>query len=352
MSVRTNSGGPPEVSVIVPARNEEACLAACLESLAEQTGVRHEVMVVDDGSTDGTRAIAAAAPGVRVLKAGERRAGWGGKSNAVWQAAQEAKGRWLLFTDADTVHAAGSLARAVAEAEEHGVALLSYSPAQEVRGFWERALMPVVFAELAARYRPPDVCDPKSGCAAANGQYLLVERGAYFAVGGHAAVATSLLEDVELARRVKQSGRRIRFRMAAEAVRTRMYRSLAQMCEGWTKNLALLFPATVSLALLRLAEFLLITGTAGVAAYELERGRVAAAGLLAAAAVMFYSLFLARIRKAHFGALSNLCALFGLPIFVTLLLRSHIHYKVRKSVTWKGREYEVKAYEVKPAVEV
>ena len=346
MSTKPNGAGDPqsrlEVSVIVPARNEEACLGACLESLVSQEGVAKEIIVVDDGSTDGTRAIAQGFAGVRVMDAGERKAGWGGKSNALWTAAQEAKGGWLLFTDADTVHAPRSLARAIAEAQEHGAALLSYSPAQEVHGLWERAVMPVVFAELASRYRPAEVCDPGSACAAANGQYLLVEREAYAAVGGHAAVAKSLLEDVELARLVKKSGRRIRFRMAAEAVRTRMYRSLGQLCEGWTKNLALLFPATVGLTLLRLAEFTLIVGSAGVATFELTRGRVATAALLAVVAVMFYSLFLARIRKAHFGGLAELLALFGLPIFATLLLRSHIHYKVRKSVTWKGREYDVK----------
>jgi len=340
MSTRAH-GAAPDVSVIVPARNEEACLAACLESLAAQQDVLFELIVVDDGSTDRTRTIAERFAGVHVIPAAEPPSGWGGKSSALWTAARQARGRWLLFTDADTVHASGSLARALAEAREHGAALLSYSPAQEVHGFWERAVMPVVFAELAGAYRPADVCDPAKPVAAANGQYLLVEREAYFAAGGHAAVATSLLEDVELARRVKQSGGRIRFRMAADAVRTRMYRSFAQLCEGWTKNLALLFPSTVTLALLRLAEFALIAGSAGVAAFELARGRVAAAALLAVVALMFYALFLGRIRRAHFGGLSNALALLGLPIFALLLLRSHIHYKVRKTVSWKGRDYDL-----------
>src|SRR5579863_220078 len=104
------------------------------------------------------------------------------------------------------------------------------------------AVLPVVFAELARQYPPSKVSDPKSPEAAANGQYILIRREVYDAVGGHAAIAGEILEDVALARRVKAAGRRIRFRYAADAVRTRMYRNFRQLREGWTKNLALLFP--------------------------------------------------------------------------------------------------------------
>ncbi len=154
-----------------------------------------------------------------------------------------ARGEWLLFTDADTVHKPGSLARAVTEARQQRVALLSYSPEQEVRGFWEKAVMPVIFAELAATFPPARVSDPRSPAAAANGQYILIAREAYDAVGGHAAVSGSLLEDVALAKAVKASGRKIFFRFGGDAVRTRMYRNFSQLREGWTKNLALLFPS-------------------------------------------------------------------------------------------------------------
>ena len=162
--------------------------------------------------------------------------------------AKQARGQWLLFTDADTVHLPGSLARAIAEAERNKASLLSYSPQQEVGTFWEKAVMPVVFAELAASFRPAEVSNPKSPAAAANGQYMLITREAYDAVGGFASVAKTLLEDVAMARAVKASGRKIFFRYAPDAVRTRMYRNFAQLRDGWTKNLALLFPATVRLA--------------------------------------------------------------------------------------------------------
>jgi glycosyltransferase involved in cell wall biosynthesis len=330
--------GRPMVSVIVPARNEEACLRACLESLVARTEVNFEIIVVDDGSTDRTREIAQSFPEVRVIEPGPLPSGWSGKNNALVAGAKEARGEWLLFTDADTVHRAGSLARSLTEARQKKTALLSYSPEQEVHGLWEKAVMPVIFAELASTFRPSLVSDPASSVAAANGQYILVSREAYDAVGGHAVVATSLLEDVELARAVKASGRKIFFRYGGDAVRTRMYRSFAQLKEGWTKNLALLFPSSGRLAVLRTTEFVLILGSASVAVVMAIRGRPPVALAVGILAFAMTSLFLKRIRKAHFSWDATVLALIGLPLFSYLLLRSRIAYR-KGTVSWKGRSY-------------
>jgi glycosyltransferase involved in cell wall biosynthesis len=329
------------VSVIVPARNEEDCLGACLESLVCQAGVNSEILVVDDGSTDRTRAIAASFPQVRILDPGPPPPGWSGKNHAVTTGARAAQGEWLLFTDADTVHLPGSLARALAEARDRKAALLSYSPEQDVHSFAEKAVMPVIFAELAATFRPADVSNPHSPAAAANGQYILVERAAYNAIGGHAAVASSLLEDVALARAVKQSGRTIFFRYGGDTVHTRMYRSFTQLREGWTKNLALLFPRPGELALRRAIEFVLLWGTLLLAAVGFLRGQpwiYTLAFLLAAAAI--WTLFLWRIRRAHFSWEASLLAALGLPLFSYLLLRSKMKH-AQGAVAWKGRVYGV-----------
>src|SRR5579864_1368797 len=156
----------PTVSVIVPARNEETCLGHCLASLVAQRGVDFEIIVVDDHSTDRTRQIAQSFGGVQVVEAGPLPEGWTGKNNAVTFGARAARGAWLLFTDADTVHLPGSLARSLHEAKRHEAALLSYSPQQMVKGFWEKAVMPVIFAELASHYRPSEVSNPSSPAAA------------------------------------------------------------------------------------------------------------------------------------------------------------------------------------------
>jgi GT2 family glycosyltransferase len=332
--------GPLAVSIIVPARNEEVSLTACLDSLVAQTGVEFEIIVVDDHSTDRTREIASSysAQNVRVIEAAPLPIGWTGKNNAVACGARVARGPWLLFTDADTIHLPGSLARSLQEAQRRDVAMLSCSPEQIVETFWEKAVMPVIFAELAATFRPSQVSDPQSPAAAANGQYILVTREAYDAVGGHAAVAGDLLEDVALARAVKQSGRKIFFRFAADVVRTRMYRNFAQLREGWTKNLVLLFPSPIRLAALRLIEFILIAASFSIAWAALLRARPRAAALPAVIFLILYAFLLARIRRANFPGDATLLSFFGLPLFSYLLIRSK-KFRARGDVSWKGRTY-------------
>jgi glycosyltransferase involved in cell wall biosynthesis len=344
----------PKVSVIVPARNEQASLERCLRSLVGQEGVSFEVLIVDDGSTDRTPEIIASFAGVKecpfigvnptlvAVRAFEAHdpmpPGWTGKSNAVWTAAEKARGEWLLFTDADTFHEQGSLARALAEADEYGAVLLSYSPRQELGSLAERMLMPVVFSELAVRFRPREVSDPQSPAAAANGQYMLIRRDVYEAIGGHAAVAGDLLEDVAIAQRVKEDGGKLRFRAGLEQASARMYRSVSQMVEGWTKNLVLLFPDARSLAYKRALEFSLMWGLLLIAEEMALLRHFALAGWSVVLAVVLWLNFYVRVRKAHSGFLNDLLAVFGLPMFSWLLLRSataHLHH----SVWWKGREY-------------
>jgi len=357
----------PEVSIIVPARNEEASLGGCLESLTAQTGAPFEIIVVDDASTDRTREIAQGFAGVRVISpelmpqdcAGRR---WTGKSNALVAGAKAASAQWLLFTDADTVHLPGSLARALEEAKNERADLLSYSPEQVVVTFAERAVMPVIFAELAAHYPPRKVRDQNSaqsskqssrqdsksstqgsGIVAANGQYILVRRSAYDAVGGHAAVATEILEDVALARLFRNAGQRLYFRYGGDAVRTRMYRNWAQLSEGWTKNLALLFPRPGRLALQSVCLWFAAWFTIALAAIGALSRHIVWIAAAAFCLLLYRLLVYRRIRAAHFTTVNNLLAIsVGLPMFAYLLLRSKKAH-ANGQVTWKGRTYSVDA---------
>lgn len=341
-----------ELTVIIPARNEKASLGACLESLVSQSeeifqlGRDWDLIVVDDGSTDGTAEVARGFAGVTVMPADKLERGWTGKANAIWTAARRARGKWLLFTDADTIHEPGDLRRALHEAERHKSGVLSYSPRQLVSGFAQRALMPLIFCELALAYPPAKVSDPAQRIAAANGQFLLIEREAYRRLGGHASVSGKVLEDVELAFLAKRRKLGLRFRYGGDAVSTRMYRSFRQMLEGWTKNLALLFNNALSLALWRALDFLLIFCLPILAA-ELWNARfverslewLAAGWVIALLWVRTLFRFYRRVAKSNFPFADCLISPLGLPLFVWLLYRSWFQHQVLKRVSWKGRSY-------------
>jgi glycosyltransferase involved in cell wall biosynthesis len=332
-----------QLSVIVPARNEEDGIGDCLGSLASQSDavfqlrVDWEILAVDDGSTDRTKEITQGIEGVTVIEARPLPNGWTGKSNACWTAAQQAKGAWLLFTDADTVHEPGNLIRAMHEAEKAKVAMLSYSSRQIVTGFWQRAVMPLVFSELTLAYPYEKVSDPESPVAAANGQFILVRSEAYFAAGGHAAVSGSVLEDVALARRIKRRKLGIRLRYAPEALSTRMYRSFGQMYEGWTKNLALVFGNPLMLASWRLLDLLLLIGLPAIffGFYQPVMLWWALMALWARTLWRFYR----RVARSNFRFWDCASTIFGLPLFSWLLIRSWIHHTLKKRVVWKGRSY-------------
>ena len=342
-----------ELTVIVPARNEEECLSTCLESLVCQSeeifelGKDWELIVVDDHSADRTKQIALSFDNVIVMDAAKLEPGWTGKNQAVWTAAKRARGRWLLFTDADTIHEPGNLRRAIHEAEKHKAGVLSYSPRQLASGLAQRSLMPLIFCELSLAYPPAKVSDPNQRIAAANGQFLLVEREAYRRLGGHAAVADKVLEDVELAFLAKRRKVGLHFRYAEDQLSTRMYRTTGAMIEGWSKNLALLFDNALALALWRALDIVLLFGLP-ILAFELWHARLMAHSLQWLGAGWVLALlwlrtlvrFYGRVAKSNFPLLDCVLAPLGLPLFVVLLYSSWFKHRILRQVSWKGRVYK------------
>jgi glycosyltransferase involved in cell wall biosynthesis len=328
------------VSAIVPARNEEATIASCIQSLAAQPEI-NEILVINDQSTDGTATelgrLSARHSQLRILETTSVPSGWVGKNYAASLGAAEAAGDWLLFTDADGFHLPGAMARALADAAATGAGLVSYSPEQEMHTWWERALIPFIYTRLARKFSYDDVNDPESPAAAANGQYLLIRRGDYARIGGHAAVAREVLEDVALARLAKQAGVRLHFASGVGIIRVRMYRTFGAMWEGWTKNLFPLMGGAsraigremrnvvpwIPLLLLLLTPLHLIWGVLGAA---LLAGRHAA--------------YAATLRRNRFPAGLVLYYLPGVALYAAVLLTSEWRY-AHGSVSWKGREYHV-----------
>ncbi len=319
-----------------------------MESVAAQPEVG-EVIVVDDQSSDGTAAIlhdlAARIAKLKVLAAGELPRGWVGKNRAAAIGAAVASGDWLLFTDADTFHLPGSARAALGDAADHDAALVSYSPEQEMATFWERALIPFVYCRLAARFSFARVNDPRLPDAAANGQFLMVRRDVYDAVGGHAAVAAEILEDVALARRVKRRGFGIYFAAPSGVVRTRMYRSLGAMWQGWTKNLyplmgasfpSLLFELLEASPLIELAALLAILALclAGFRSDLLP----AAAGVVAGMLLSRNFLYLAALHRNRYPISYIKYYFTGAALYTAALLESWWK-STHGGVVWKGRTY-------------
>lgn len=330
----------PPVSAIVPARNEAATIARAVRALAAQPEIA-EILVANDQSTDATAEIlaglAAETPSLRVLEIDALPPGWVGKNHACARAAAQARGEWLLFTDADTELARGAVARALADAAATGAALVSYSPEQETRGFWERALVPFVYVRLAGLYPYAAVCDPASQVAAANGQFLMIRRETYLELGGHASVADQVLEDVALAKRAKQAGLRLHFASGAGLARTRMYRSFKEMWEGWTKNLYPLVGGTPRALGRELAAVVPWIPLLLIAAGVFQPALAALGLLLLAGRHAAYAAMLGRNRLPRSRIVYYLPAAL---LYAAALEVSARRYR-RGRVSWKGREYPV-----------
>jgi GT2 family glycosyltransferase len=254
----------------------------------------------------------------------------------------------LLFTDADTEHLPGSLAAVVELAERQGADLLSLSPGQITLTWWEKAVIPLIYVNLARLYRFEEVSDPRSSAAAANGQYLLIRREVYARVGGHEAIRHEILEDVELAKRVKGVGGKLLFLPGAAWVQTRMYRTFGEMWRGWTKNLFLLygrssakiFRVFVGLcAMDLLPQFLLLVFLMWLLS---GRGNVivlcAALGCLLIV-VARHASYLRAVRSLGFDSRVAPWRLEGALMLGALLINSVIAHRVSRHVDWKGRRY-------------
>lgn len=244
----------PRISVLIPARNEAASITACVASLLAQTYPNSEVLVLDDGSTDGTGQLLGALqrqyPQLTLIHTtADPPPGWNGKSYACHLLAQRATGEWLLFTDADTLHTPTSLERGLAQALALRADLLSAFPYQRVETWSERLLvsfimdfLPLTSVNLAAMWRG------RSRRLLANGQYLLARAQTYRALGGHAAIARDLVDDFALARRFRSRGYTVVLVDGSPMLECRMYRSFHEVWRGFSKNLLIALAPTPTAA--------------------------------------------------------------------------------------------------------
>lgn len=355
-SLDDESENPPQpaplVSVIVPARDEARNITRCVTSILSTHYPNLELIVVDDSSTDGTREIAERAIGndgrARVVTNPPLPPGWFGKQWACSTGASVARGEFLQFTDADTMHAPDLVARSVNAMRRTNADLFSIAGHQELGGFWEKVLQPQMFTVLAMRYGGTESItrsDRVSNKIAA-GQCIFVKRSSYDAIGGHGAVRASVAEDLLLAQRFFAARKQVVVMLGVKQLSTRMYASLSEIINGWRKNvfagglnavpfgkvglslfpLALLMPPLLELLpplALVMAAFGLPAGTA----------TIHWAIIACATTLIWWVVVYRRIGANVLYALAYpLGALTLLYIFFTAVIRG-------RRVTWKGRTY-------------
>jgi chlorobactene glucosyltransferase len=231
------------LSVIIPARNEADTIASVVRSILGSNYEPLELIVVDDRSTDGTASIVqelGADKRLRLIRGDELPEGWYGKPWACLQGYRHATGELLLFTDSDTRHQPELLERAVGALRSNRADLVTVSPTQRCVTFWERIIMPQIWFLLALRYSPARVNRAtRARDVIANGQFILTTRAAYEAAGTHEAVRHEVAEDLALAQTYLRRGLKLHFAFAERLMETRMYRGLASLIEGWSKNIYL-----------------------------------------------------------------------------------------------------------------
>lgn len=245
----------PRVSVLVPARNEENNIEACVRSLLKQDYPDYEVLVLDDHSTDRTGAILERLAGefshLRVLKGAPLPPGWFGKHWACHQLAQAAQGELLLFTDADTRHAPAMLRHAVSAQMAEDADLLTAFPYEETRTWGEKLIIPVMGFGIFS-FLPVALAQKLGwrGLSVTIGQFMLFRRSAFEAIGGFAAVRDHAVDDVALGRRILEQGFRWRLLDATDEVHCRMYHNFREAVDGFTKNVFAFFDYHVLLYVL------------------------------------------------------------------------------------------------------
>jgi chlorobactene glucosyltransferase len=332
-----------------------------VRSLASSTYPELEILVVDDRSEDGTGALAMEAGRVaeresgrlhpvpvRVLEGRPLPEGWMGKNWACHQGAQEATGELLLFTDADTWHGPDLLGRALTALDEDRADCVSLAGRQLMETFWERLVQPHVFTAMLARFpRLRQPLPPKRWRGAiANGQYILIRRDVYDEMGGHEALKGEVVEDMRMAQHLVRRGKRLSIRMAEDAFTTRMYTSLAELVEGWSKNVVLGGLATLPGWLRGLAPLLiLVTGlllwvAPPVGAVLALAGVAGPAVLTWAAVAVGTSVVLWSAACLRMGAPARYGLLYPLGSLVTGYIFARA-WRRGGRVEWKGRQYDL-----------
>jgi hypothetical protein len=343
----------PLVSVIIPARNEEGNVGPCVDGALAQTYQDLEVLVLDDRSEDQTRAEAQARadrdPRVKLLSGVERPEGWMGKVWACHTAQQHAKGEFLLFTDADVRLEPEAVRQALAYLQQNKLGALSVFGRLTMLSFWEWTVQPLIGGLILQNNDPRKVNDPAhKDKVMANGQFIFCSRAAYDQIGGHGSIQAEILDDVSFARRCKSLDVPYHMAYGRELYSCRMYRSLPEIWNGWTKNLFAGLHYKVGLAVgvclvlfaLNLVPFLAIPARA--LQLLAAGGSLGADPILLVASLntsLMYLVYIGGLKASDYSPRYFWTYPIGMAVVIGLFANSALRIATGRGVSWKGRTY-------------
>jgi chlorobactene glucosyltransferase len=344
--VKTNVANYPPVSIIIPARNEENTLPACLASLVKLDYPAWKVIVVDDHSSDQTVTITEPFiqdhSNLKVIQSKDLPSGWTGKNWANYQGVEASESEWILFTDADTEFFPDALSAGITYAQDEDLDMLSLLPQANMTNFWDKITLPIIGGLIMAWCPFVKVNNPRSAIAGAVGAFILIKRKVYQAVGGHAAIRGKIVDDREFAILVKSSGYKFHLLNGTEIYRVRMYDSFKSLWEGWSKNLFLgmdksYFNAGIAIIIIffiTVFPFLVLLGW--LMRYNWPVG--SGAGILSAnLAIMWIYMRLQRMFKGNLSAAYGLSLPLGGTLVISLIINSIFRY--HRGISWRGRNY-------------
>lgn len=347
----------PTVSILIPARNEAEILVTSLPRFLQQDYENYEVILADDASTDATPDIAERyqrlfPERLRIVHVDQLPPGWVGKTYALHTAFQQARGEWILATDADIVFHPKALRAGLWLARKHGAGLVSIFAFCECVSFWEKLLLPGFTLMLSTFFPFRKINNPNSSVAIASGGYILMRRRTWESLGGYTSIRSEMIEDLNTARIVKHSGTPILAAVTRDLLSTRMYQDFADIWEGLRKNafagnhysvarlltgfVLILITNALPLACL-LSSVLVVAhrGEGALAAWHLR----ALLGLSLAQYAMAVALHVPYLRHLRLGAHYALMAPLASIIYGCISLDSMVSTVAGKGVSWKLRHY-------------
>lgn len=331
-----------DLCVIIPARNEEDNIKGCLDALMVQTYNDFNIIVVNDQSEDKTEEIVQnfikQHSRIKLISVDNKPDGWVGKNHALYLGQLKTSTEWILFMDADVRISPDCIEKSCKMLTDKNIDMLSYAAFQECKTIWEKSVQPLMFFILNILYPLKAMLSGESQQVAANGIFMLVKRSIYNIIGTHESIKSIVLEDVELARRVKAAGGKVYFSFEPDLISVRMYQNLNELFEGWSKNFFALLQFSYTKAVLLFVILLMVFWMPFIALISGFWTLYSAFAFIFIECICFSYVCHKMKYKFYVGFLLPV----GSTILVIILLNSIISYKFKGKVKWKNRQYKVK----------